>query len=196
MNGNIIKGNAEKLDFSDESFDIVYSHGVLHHTPDINASLSEIERVLKKNGQFILMVYAKGSFNWWIRIQLYFRLRLMLTILYSKAMTLMNYSGRRGLTEHSETIWDKHLANFKRDGWSYLSWNNFSHHCTDGPDCAIANAYFLDEAATLLNSHGFEIKKRVKAHFPIGGKYPKLERLVAKYIGFHMLIWANKRTIF
>jgi hypothetical protein len=32
-----------------------------------------------------------------------------------------------------------------------------------------------------------------KGHFPIGGKFPKLERFFAKYIGFHQLVWAKKQ---
>src|SRR5258705_5307736 len=32
--GTFFKADAEKLDFSNDSFDVVYSHGVLHHTPD------------------------------------------------------------------------------------------------------------------------------------------------------------------
>src|SRR5688572_16996349 len=34
--------DAERLDFADDSFDIVYSHGVLHHTPDTGTAVREI----------------------------------------------------------------------------------------------------------------------------------------------------------
>jgi ubiquinone/menaquinone biosynthesis C-methylase UbiE len=80
LKGNIEKGNAEGMVFHDESFDIVYSHGVLHHTPNISKAFNEIWRVLKKDGEFILMVYARNSLNWWLRIQFYFRLRVLLKI--------------------------------------------------------------------------------------------------------------------
>jgi len=39
---------------------------------------------------------------------------------------------------------------------------------------------------------GFKVLKIKKAHFPLGGKYPEFERAVARYVGFHMLIWAKK----
>jgi len=69
LKGNILKGNAESLPFEDNSFDIVYSHGVLHHTPSIENALGEIFRVLRRNGEVILMLYSKNSYNYWLRIQ-------------------------------------------------------------------------------------------------------------------------------
>src|SRR5258708_36916663 len=39
--------NAEHLTFRDESFDFVYSHGVLHHTLNTQAAIDEAHRVLK-----------------------------------------------------------------------------------------------------------------------------------------------------
>jgi ubiquinone/menaquinone biosynthesis C-methylase UbiE len=40
-------GNAETLDFPDKQFDLVYSWGVLHHTPDAPQAISEVWHVLK-----------------------------------------------------------------------------------------------------------------------------------------------------
>jgi SAM-dependent methyltransferase len=54
-------GNAEQLDFPDESFDAVYSFGVLHHTPDIEQAVSEVRRVLKPGGIAYVMLYHRES---------------------------------------------------------------------------------------------------------------------------------------
>lgn len=53
--------NAEKLPFENEEMDYVYSFGVLHHTPDIEKSVDEVLRVLKKGGKAYIMLYATNS---------------------------------------------------------------------------------------------------------------------------------------
>jgi len=180
LKGNIIQGNAEALDLPSNNFDIVYSHGVLHHTTHIDKTFKEVNRVLKPGGEFIVMLYAKGSFNYWIRIQLYFRMRLLFEIFKNKI----------GFTPKGN--WGLHVKNFKKDGWIYLSWKNFPHHCTDGPDCYIANIYYQNEIKEMLEDAGFKIERMKKAHFPLGGKLPKLERFLAGFMGFHQLVWAKK----
>lgn len=51
-------GNAEKLEFTDRSFDGVYSVSVLHAT-DLNLSLREMSRVLRSPGMAIIYLYEK-----------------------------------------------------------------------------------------------------------------------------------------
>jgi 2-polyprenyl-3-methyl-5-hydroxy-6-metoxy-1,4-benzoquinol methylase len=54
-------GNAESLELPDDSFDAVYSFGVLHHTPDIEAAIEHVRRVLKPGGRAFVMLYHKRS---------------------------------------------------------------------------------------------------------------------------------------
>jgi len=55
--------NAEALDFRDATFGVVYSFGVLHHTPNIERALSEVYRVLRPGGTAFLMLYSRYSLN-------------------------------------------------------------------------------------------------------------------------------------
>jgi len=54
-------GNAEGLEFDDATFDAVYSFGVLHHTPDIQAAVAEVHRVLKPGAKAHIMLYHRDS---------------------------------------------------------------------------------------------------------------------------------------
>lgn len=53
--------NGEALQFADDSFDVVYAHGVLQYTADTGKMVSEIHRVLRPGGEAILMVYNRIS---------------------------------------------------------------------------------------------------------------------------------------
>lgn len=53
--------DAEALPFADASFDIVYSWGVLHHTPDTARAFREVGRVLRPGGIARLMIYHRWS---------------------------------------------------------------------------------------------------------------------------------------
>ena len=50
------QANAEVLPFSDDAFDMVYSWGVLHHSPNTAGALAEVRRVLRPGGQMKIMV--------------------------------------------------------------------------------------------------------------------------------------------
>jgi SAM-dependent methyltransferase len=61
----LARGDAESLPFADRSFDAVYSFGVLHHTPDKAAAVSEVRRVLRPGGLAIISLYHRHSaFHW------------------------------------------------------------------------------------------------------------------------------------
>jgi ubiquinone/menaquinone biosynthesis C-methylase UbiE len=57
------QADAERLPFDDNTFDIVYSYGVLHHTPDTTKSIAEVFRVLKPGGSARLMLYHYPSWT-------------------------------------------------------------------------------------------------------------------------------------
>ncbi|HTR81892.1 MAG TPA: class I SAM-dependent methyltransferase [Bacteroidota bacterium] len=63
--------DAEHLPFNDGSFDVVYSFGVLHHTPNTQKAIDEVYRVLKPGGKIIIMLYHKNSLHVWLGIPLF-----------------------------------------------------------------------------------------------------------------------------
>lgn len=69
-NANLLVGDAENLPFKDNEFDIVYSWGVLHHTPDTFRAFSEAFRVLKAGGELRAMIYHVSS---WTGLMLWVR---------------------------------------------------------------------------------------------------------------------------
>lgn len=65
LDGRFVHHDAEELPFEDASFDVVYSNGVIHHTPNTQQVVNEIFRVLRPGGRAILMVYAENSLHYW-----------------------------------------------------------------------------------------------------------------------------------
>jgi ubiquinone/menaquinone biosynthesis C-methylase UbiE len=65
LTGRFVHHDAESLPFEDNSFDLVYSNGVIHHTPNTANAVSEIYRVLRPGGRVIVMVYAENSLQYW-----------------------------------------------------------------------------------------------------------------------------------
>ncbi|HEX6716186.1 MAG TPA: methyltransferase domain-containing protein [Pyrinomonadaceae bacterium] len=68
--GDFMISDGECLPFRNESFDVVYSNGVLHHTPDTAGAIRELHRVLRRGGVAKVMLYHRNSLNYWVEIVL------------------------------------------------------------------------------------------------------------------------------
>ncbi|HEY8410265.1 MAG TPA: class I SAM-dependent methyltransferase [Pyrinomonadaceae bacterium] len=66
--GAFMIADGEHLPFASESFDVVYSNGVLHHTPDTAGAIREVHRVLRPGGTAKVMLYHRNSLNYWFEI--------------------------------------------------------------------------------------------------------------------------------
>ncbi|MFI5687272.1 class I SAM-dependent methyltransferase [Streptomyces sp. NPDC051636] len=120
------------LPFSDGSFDVVFSHGVLHHVPDIRRAQQEIRRVLRPGGELVVMLYARWSLNYLVAIGLVRRAALLAA--YPLAQL--------GLLSKPGTLLDAHLASARRIGLHrYLSMSTFIHANTDGPSNPYSRVY-------------------------------------------------------
>jgi SAM-dependent methyltransferase len=108
---------------------LVFSHGVLHHIPDVRTAQREIARVLKPDGRLIAMLYARRSLNYLVAIAVVRRIAVA---------TLYMVGAKPG------GIVGGHLANARREGlWRYLKMSNFIHRNTDGPENPYSKVYDL-----------------------------------------------------
>lgn len=73
LHSNLRTADAENLPFGDASFDIVYSWGVLHHSPNTPKAIDEVWRVLRAGGCARIMIYHTHSmvgYMLWLRYAL------------------------------------------------------------------------------------------------------------------------------
>jgi ubiquinone/menaquinone biosynthesis C-methylase UbiE len=75
LHSNLQICDVESMNFPDASFDYVYSCGVIHHTPNTEASIKEIYRVLRPGGSAKIMIY-----HYWSPVGLMLWLRYALAV--------------------------------------------------------------------------------------------------------------------
>jgi SAM-dependent methyltransferase len=191
LKGEFRVADAEKLDFADESFDVVYSHGVLHHTPDAEGAIGEIHRVLKTGGRAVVMLYHRGSYNYRIGIRVLRRAGagLLKSNAGIRLVNLMTGEPVDSLREHAA------LMKASRNG--YLSSAEFLSQSTDGAGNPLARVYSRREARALFRDFR-EVELRAyflnKRFIPIvGSLLPRsIESALASRWGWHLWIYAVK----
>ena len=166
------KGSATALPFADATFDIVYSHGVLHHIPDIDTAQREIARVHRPGGMLVAMVYAKHSLNYLLSIAILRRLGLLGLYLI----------GARG-----SGIYATHLAQAKKVGIRrYLALDHFVHRNTDGPLNPYSKVYDRRELEADFSRFRIVELHREFMHAP---PLPVHGLPGARWLGWHL--WAH-----
>jgi SAM-dependent methyltransferase len=66
INGTVLQMDAERMEFPDRSFDLIWTWGVIHHSANTSRILSEMHRVLRPGGRAIVMVYYRGWWNYYV----------------------------------------------------------------------------------------------------------------------------------
>ena len=61
LSGAVLQMDANSLEFDDNSFDFVWSWGVIHHSENTQQIVNEIARVLRPGGEARVMVYHRRS---------------------------------------------------------------------------------------------------------------------------------------
>lgn len=170
---SIKRGSALAIPFEDNSFDIVFSHGVLDHIPDIRSAQKEIHRVLKPEGELVVMLYARWSLNYLIAIGIVCRLGLL-------ALCLLNHD--------PGGIASQHIANARASGlWQYLPMSNFIHRNTDGPLNPYSKVY--DRRGVGADFPDFKIVRSYKRFMhapPLPVAWMPLDRALGWHLWVHM----------
>jgi SAM-dependent methyltransferase len=190
--GEFRVADAEALEFADGSFDLVYSHGVLHHTPDPAAAVREVRRVLAPGGRAVVMLYHRDSYNYRVNIGLLRR---------AGARMLRTEAGVRlahRLTGEPVESLREHAARLREDAGQYLSAGEFLSRNTDGAGNPLTRVYSRAEARALFKDFA---RVDCAVHFlnkrwlpVLGPLLPRAveARLAARW-GWHLWIYAEKQ---
>jgi SAM-dependent methyltransferase len=191
LNGKFQSADAENLDFADESFDLVYSHGVLHHTPETEKAVREIYRVLRPGGRAVVMLYHRGSYNYRVNISILRRAGAHL-LKWESGIKLVNK-----ITGEPIDSLQQHAALLKTGKGSYLKSDEFLSQNTDGAGNPLARVYSRREARELFKDFSEVTLKTYflnKRWLPvIGSILPRsVESRIASRWGWHLWIYATK----
>ena len=189
--GKFQTADAEQLQFDDNSFDLVYSHGVLHHTPDTAKAIREIHRVLRPGGRAMVMLYHRDSYNYRINISMLRRAGAHLLRFESGVRLAHLLTGEpiESLREHAHRL--------KTEKESYLAPDEFLSQNTDGAGNPLARVYSRAEARELFKDFS---KVELRTYFLnkrwlplLGSVLPRsLESRLASRWGWHLWIYATK----
>ncbi len=186
--GTALERSATSLDFPDDTFDAVYSFGVLQHIPEVRKAVAEIQRVLKPGGELLVMVYNRSSINYVIEIMFLRKLGLRL-LSVPGAIALLQWLGfpREKLERHKEV----YRQRGRMTDAEWLSRN------TNGPDYPYCRVYDAKEAAELLSAFRIESNE---VHFFDHRHWGVLGRMVPQSVrkalgrvwGWHRIVYAKK----
>ena len=191
LKGDFRTADAEKLDFMDASFDMVYSHGVLHHTPETGQAIREIHRVLKPGGRAVVMLYHRDSYNYRVNIQVLRRMGARL-LRHEAGVKLAHTLTREPLESLRE-----HARRLRSDAEGYLKRDEFLNQNTDGAGNPLARVYSRREARELFRDFA-QVELRTyflhKRWMPVVGRLlPRsVESRLASRWGWHLWIYARK----
>jgi SAM-dependent methyltransferase len=176
---DVIQGSVLELPFPDNSFDVVFSHGVLHHVPDIAQAQRELARVLRPGGEAVVMLYAKYSLNYLVSVGIVRRLGLI-------AMYALDRAGLR-----FASIYGRHVENARRVGLrNYLAMQNFVHRNTDGPENPYSKVYSLADVRRDFPSFSVVRAHKEFMHAP---PLPVARLGLARIAGWHL--WVHLRPV-
>lgn len=175
------QGSTLAIPWPDHTFDTVFSHGVLHHVPEIRTAQAEIHRVLKPNGTLVAMLYSRKSLNYQVSIRIVRRFALGVAYPFRKSKRL-----------HSSAMLRQHLSNAEAVGLRrYLAIDHFTHRNTDGPLNPYARVYSVREVKDEFPS--FELSRSFSRymHAP---PLPVRKLPGQRWLGWHLWVIMRARS--
>lgn len=184
----IVEASATALPFDDNSFDLVWSHGVIHHVPDTEAAVAEFRRVLRAGGVAIVMLYHRQSMNYAVTI-LGARRALAAALIVPRGVDIVARAtgeSRDVLAGHRELL-RQHGVRYLTDRALFLS-NN-----TDGPGNPLSKVYSSGEARRLFedwSSVETTVRYLNARLYPGGSRFEKTAagRGLAARFGWHLYV--------
>jgi ubiquinone/menaquinone biosynthesis C-methylase UbiE len=177
----------ERLPFVNDTFDHVYSFGVIHHSPAPESIVREIYRVLRPGGTLTVMLYNRSSINYYIEIMFLrkiFRWCLRPAFMPGLLAAVTGFD-RWKLEGHREMLKKK----ITREQWVSMN--------TDGPFCPLARVYDRREAAALFKDFA-DVRQEAWEfnvdHWSfIGRAIPaSVAKWIGRHWGWHRMIYARK----
>jgi ubiquinone/menaquinone biosynthesis C-methylase UbiE len=187
--GSLAVGNAELLPAAHNSFDHIYSFGVIHHSPSTEAIADEMFRVLKPGGTFCVMVYNRSSINYYVEIIFLRKVFRQMLILPFTIGLLSKLPGleRNKLERHRDLLSSR--PKMTKEEWISIN--------TDGPDCPLAKVYDRQEVTNLFAKFS-DVKTEVwffdRTHWSFLGKLipDSVANFLGRRWGWHRIVYGRK----
>jgi SAM-dependent methyltransferase len=188
----LVQGSVVELPFADDSFDLVYSNGVIHHLPQTSRAIAEFRRVLRPGGTAIVMVYHRASLNFYVSIMVVRRLLAGALLVRGADELVSRVTGEpiEVLRGHRELL-ARHGTRYLTDPALFLS------HNTDGPGNPLSKVYTAENMRRAFAGFA-DIQTRVRfvnlRAYPFGERLERLSatRWLGRRAGWHLWISAVK----
>jgi ubiquinone/menaquinone biosynthesis C-methylase UbiE len=191
--GRFVAGSVMSLPFADESFDLVFSHGVIHHVPRTEAAIDEFHRVLRPGGTMLFMVYHRNSFNYFVSIMT-IRRGLVGAMVVPKSEHLVSK-----LTGEPPEVLAGHRQLLREHGRRYiLDSGLFLSHNTDGPGNPLSKVYSRRQLVEMLAGRFTDVQTTVRflnlRPYPGGLRLARTSagRRMEKSLGWHLYVEGKK----
>lgn len=177
LKGNLCIADAENLPFKDNVFDLIFSWGVLHHTPETKKAINEVYRCLKPDyGKTIIMLYNKRSF-----LCIYYKMLFLRSRSWFEKFNKLFFP------------WRKFYISGKKDlCYEKMNSEELLAACTDGFGNPLSKVYTRREAKKMF----LAFKKVKMSSFECkNSKFSRLFlkiKILERYFGWFLVIEAEK----